>query len=221
MKKNMSLKNIETIKNLLDISKVNYPNNITKYFNESYNLIEQENQFNILNILNKCKSSLCLGCFNYYFNNNQNLIKIPCGCVFCSIKCLQAFFDKLPFYQMNFFHCVCGVNYELIELKYLLFFLNSLNFHKIQNFIIKFIYNKIKNKCALCNKEINLKKEEICKINVIEIKDLEIEKIFNIRKYNHLICNECWNKINEKTRIICNICNSLHFVEKKFQINNT
>ena len=45
MKKNisnlMSLKNIETIKNLLDISKVNYPNNITKYFNESYNLIEQ------------------------------------------------------------------------------------------------------------------------------------------------------------------------------------
>jgi hypothetical protein len=75
MKKNisnlMSLKNIETIKNLLDISKVNYPNNITKYFNESYNLIEQENRFNILNILNKCKSSLCLGCFNYYFNNEK------------------------------------------------------------------------------------------------------------------------------------------------------
>ena len=49
MKKNMSLKNIETIKNLLDIFKVNYPNNITKSFNESYYLIEQENQFNIIN----------------------------------------------------------------------------------------------------------------------------------------------------------------------------
>ena len=71
----------------------------------------------------------------------------------------------------------------------------------------------MKNKCAKCNSIINFGNNQI---NIIEVSDVEAERIFNISKFNHLICDKCWKNVSgENSKFICEICYSIHFIHKK------
>ena len=79
--------------------------------------------------------------------------------------------------------------------------------------MFSFIFEKIKNYCGGCNQEILLKKDS--HLNIIEVNDVEIERILNINKFNHLICDRCWKDIKKENKFICNMCNSVHFITNK------
>ena len=196
---------------------VNYKNKFKKTFKEGYEFLTEKFNFeeHILNL----KISLCLGCFKFFsVLENSFIYKLPCKCMFCCNKCLKKFIDAIPFNKMNSFTCACGEEYDIIKLKYFASFLNSLNFNKPKNEIIKYIYNKMKNKCAKCNCDINIENNQI---NIIKVYDNEINSIFDISNFPHLICDNCWKNIeNDNSKFICEICNSIHLIiEKNYNKN--
>ena len=196
---------------------VNYKNKLKKNFEEGYQFLSEKFDFkqHILSL----KNSLCLGCFKYFsVLENSFIYKLPCKCMFCSNKCLKKFIDAIPFNKMSSFTCACGEEYDIIKLKYFASFLYSLNFNNPKNEIFKYIYNKIKNKCAKCNCDINIENN---KINIITVYDNEINSIFDISNFPHLICDNCWKNIeNDNSKFICEICNSIHLIiEKNYNKN--
>ncbi len=198
------------------LNKIIYPNKIEKNYNEAINLLSKN--FNGDNYIKKIKPNLCLGCFRYIsFNENTFLFKLPCKCLFCSKDCLLKFLKAVPFHQMNSFICACGEDYDVLKLKTLAYFMNSINLNQIKKDFLRFILNKIKNKCAKCNCIVNDQNNEEC--NIIAVNDSEAEKNFGIIQFIHLVCNNCWNNIgNENTKIICETCDSVHLIYKKYTI---
>ena len=215
-----NISNLITMKEILNFKKfiqkfpiiVNYYNKQKKNFEEGYNLLI--NKFNIDTQIKIIKNTLCLGCFHLLkINENCFFFQLPCKCVFCSIDCLKKFITAIPFNKMNSYICACGEEYDIIKLKYFVSFLSSHNLHKTKDDFIRYLYNKMKNKCAKCNSIINFGNNQI---NIIEVSDVEAERIFNISKFNHLICDKCWKNVSgENSKFICEICYSIHFIHKK------
>jgi hypothetical protein len=215
-----NISNLITMKEILNFNKfiqkfpivVNYYNKQKKNFEEGYNLLI--NKFNIDTQIKIIKNTLCLGCFQFIkINENCFFFQLPCKCVFCSIDCLKKFITAIPFNKMNSYICACGEEYDIIKLKYFVSFLSSHNLHKTKGDFIRYLYNKMKNKCAKCNSIINFGNNQI---NIIEVSDVEAERIFNISKFNHLICDKCWKNVSgENSKFICEICYSIHFIHKK------
>ena len=210
-----------------------FPNKTNKSFTEAYNLLN-DNGKNIFNEkLKYFKSSLCLGCFkfinigNNFVNNNEKgndskdmfLFKFPCGCVFCSEECLNRFINAVPINKIKTFVCGCGVEYEYLQLKFLLYFALSHNLIKFKNEILRYMYEIIKNKCCKCNKEIPLIQGKKNNVNIMEVIDKEAELIFGIYKFNHLICDKCIKDIS-KNKFYCNLCSSEHLITSKKNIKN-
>ena len=196
---------------------VNYKNKFKKNFKEGYEYLTEK--FIINEYILTLKNSLCLGCFKFFsVLDNSFIYKLPCKCMFCSMKCIKKFMDVISFNKMNFFTCACGEEYDFIKLKYFASFLNSLNFNNQKNEVIKYIHNIMKNKCAKCNSNINIENKHI---NYIEVFDNEISNIFDINKFYHLICDNCWEGIgNNNSKFVCEICNSIHMIiEKKYHKN--
>ena len=198
------------------LNKIIYPNNIEKNYNEAINLLSKK--FDGDNYIKKIKPNLCLGCFKYIsFNENTFLFKLPCKCLFCTQHCFLKFLKAVPFHQMNSFICACGEDYDILKLKTLTNFLNYINLNRIKKDFLRFIYNKIKNKCPKCNCIVNAQNNEEC--NIIAVNDSEAEKNFNIIQFIHLVCDNCWNNIgNENTKFICETCDSVHLIHKKYTI---
>ena len=114
---------------------------------------------------------------------------------------------------MSSFTCAFGEEYDIIKLKYFASFLYSLNFNNPKNEIFKYIYYKIKNKCAKCNCDINIENN---KINIITVYDNEINSIFDISNFIQLICDNCWENFEYNNSIfVCEICNSIHLINEK------
>ena len=207
-------KSMETFENFLSKSIINYENGIKYSFNEAINLIPKENRFSMKEYINEIQSTLCIGCFHYLnITDNTFYFQIPCGCILCSDDCLKKFIMVAPFNTVGCYMCVCGKKYDLIELKYMINFLSTHHFKKQQKQMFSFIFEKIKNYCGGCNQEILLKKDS--HLNIIEVNDVEIERILNINKFNHLICDRCWKDIKKENKFICNMCNSVHFITNK------
>ena len=75
----------------------------------------------------------------------------------------------------------------------------------------------MKKKCCICSKIQEKKKN----INIIEIEDKEIEMIFKINKFQHLVCDACVKSIdNSKTFIFCDLCSSKHTILNKKNISS-
>ena len=226
-KKNFS----EFLSNLI----IFFPNQEKKTFSETYYLLTDMNK-NIFNSqLNIIKSSICLGCFKYikdetnYIQNNRGisikntfLFKLPCGCIFCSQKCLSDFLEQIPIMKISSYICVCGEEYNCIKLKYLLYFSISHNLTAFKNEILRIRFEYMKNKCCICNKEVPLIQGKKNDFNIFEIMDQEIEQIFKINKFNHLVCNKCAkNKdISKKNIFYCKMCSSEHSILSKKSIQN-
>ena len=176
------------------------------------------------------KSSLCLGCFEYIEDNteyiqlkkgliikNKFMFKFPCGCIICSEKCLNNYINNIPIKEMSSYICSCGEEYDNVKLKYLLYFALSHNLKEFKKDILRIINNYMKNKCCICCK-IQEKKNNL---NIIEIEDKEIEIIFKINKFKHLICDFCLKKINSSKNnfIFCDLCSSKHTILNIKNIN--
>ena len=212
-----------------------YPNQEKKTFSETYYLLTDLNK-NIFNTqLNMLKSSLCLGCFKYikdetYFTQNKNgvgikntfLFKFPCGCIFCSEKCLNEFLGQIPIMKMSSFNCVCGEEYNCIKLKYLLYFAISHNLNAFKTEILRIMFEYMKNKCCVCNMEIPMIHGQKNNFNIFEIGDEEIDQIFKINKFNHLVCNKCSKSkdISKNKVFYCKMCSSEHSILNKKTIQN-
>ena len=207
---------------------------MAKSFSEVFKLLSENNKNHFKEKLNNFKSSLCLGCFkivnqrNAFISYNERgneknifLFKFPCGCIFCSENCLNRFINAVPITRIKSFICGCGVEYEYIQLKFLLYFAISHNLIKFKNEILRYMYDIIKNKCCICNIEIPLVQEKKNNVNIMEITDKEAEKIFGIEKFNHLICEKCVkNKEISKKKFYCSLCSSEHTIISKLKINN-
>ena len=224
----------ENLSTFLKNLKLPFPNKMIKSFPEVYKLLSDNNKIHFKEKLNNFKSSLCLGCFkivnqknafiSYSERGNEKnvfLFKFPCGCIFCSENCLNRFINAVPITRINSFICGCGVEYDYIQLKFLLYFAMSHNLIKFKNEILRYMYDIIKNKCCRCNIEIPLVQEKKNNVNIMEVTDKEAEKIFGIQKFNHLICEKCVkNKEIAKKQFFCSLCSSEHSIISKLKINN-
>lgn len=207
-------KSMEIFEQFLSKSIINYENGTKYSFNEAINKIPKENRFSIKEYLSELQSTLCLGCFHYLnITDNTFYFQIPCGCILCCVDCLKKFIMVAPFNTIGAYTCVCGKKYDLMELKYMINFLATHHFKKQQKQMFSFIFEKIKKYCGGCNQEIILNKDS--HLNIIEVNDVEIERILNISKFNHLICDKCWKDIKKENKFICNMCNSVHFITNK------
>ena len=203
-----------------------FPNNTTKSFSECFYLLSDGNKNYFNEQLNNFKKSICLGCFNHINKNNnefQNSIiyRCPCGCVLCNSQCLIRFLNAIPTHNMKSFICGCGVKYDYLQLKYFLYFTISMNFTKLKKDIMRFMYEIIKTKCCKCRKKIEILQNKKIYIHVLELIDHEAERILNIHKFNHLICDNCLNSNEmQKTKFYCNLCISEHSKVQELDFNN-
>jgi hypothetical protein len=214
-------KPVENLNMFLANLNVIFPNGANKSFSECYYLISDQSK-NIFNDqLNNFKTSICLGCFNNIDKDNNHFMdnlyfRFPCGCVFCNSTCLNRFLTAIPFQQMKSFICGCGVNYDYIQLKYFLYFSISFNLNKLKKEIMRYMHEIIKTKCCKCRKSIERLNKDNINLNAMELIDQEAERIFNIHKFNHLICDKCEKCIElKKNKFYCNLCISEHSIVKK------
>ena len=226
-------KQVEYLPNFISNLYIDFPNNMRKKFSEVYYLLTDMNK-NVFNSkLNVFKSSLCLGCFNYIKGETQYiqsekgitiknpfLFKFPCGCIFCSDKCLNRFLEHIPFEKKTLFICACGEEYNCLKLKYLLYFAVSHNLISFKKEILRILYDYMKNKCCICYIEVPLVQGKKNNFNIYEIKDEEIDQIFKINKFNHLVCNKCVKRdISKKKVFYCKMCSSEHYILGQKNIN--
>ena len=212
-----------------------FPNQETKTFSETIFLLTDSSK-NIFNSqLNIFKSLLCLGCFKYIKDESRLtenkrgiyikdtfLFKFPCGCIFCSEKCLNDFLVQIPIMKMSSFICACGEKYNCIKLKYLLYFAISHNLNTFKKEIMRIMFEYMKNKCCICNMEVPIIQGIKSNFNIFEISDQEIDQIFKINKFNHLVCNKCSKSkdIAKKNVFYCKMCSSEHSILNKRIIQN-
>ena len=233
-------KQTETLTNFLNNLNIVFPNKMVKKFQETYYSLSDMNKNVFDTKFNLFKSCLCIGCFTFISNephfiqNNKNnnvagvelkinfITKFPCGCSFCSPKCLEQYLNSMPLSRMNKFICGCGEEYNCIKLKYLLYFAISHNLFLFKEQILRIMYDNMKNKCCICDMEVPLIEGKKNKFNILEIWDKEIEQIFKITKFNHLLCNKCVkNKdISKKKLFFCNMCSSQHSIINIKNIEN-
>ena len=211
---------MENFNNFLSNLNIVFPNGETKSFSECYYMISDQNKNFFNEQINKFKISICLGCFNV-INKDKNefrdnlYFRLPCNCVFCNSNCLNRFFSTIPIQNMKSFKCVCGVKYDYIQLKYFLYFSISFNLAKLKKEIMRYMYEIIKTKCCKCRKNIEKLNKDKININAKELIDQEAERIFNIHKFNHLICEKCEKNIEmTKNKFYCNLCISEHSIVK-------
>ena len=193
--------------------KITFPDNKSLSLKLIMAKISDDSKINFNKKLNTFKYSLCLGCFNIIDKAKKIMIfKFPCGCIFCSEKCLELFINAIQSSNIKSFTCPCGTIYDYIQLKYLVYFAISLNMNNFKEFILRFIYEKMLNKCCKCLKEIPLYREanHTVDLNVIEVSDREKEEIFGIQKFNHLICDKCFKVKDQSNTYYCNLCLSEH-----------
>ena len=122
---------------------------------------------------------------------------------------------------MKSFICGCGVQYDYIQLKYLMYFSMSFNLIMLKKEIMRFMYEIIKSKCCKCKKPVEVLIKDNIQMIGMELYDQEAEKIFNIHKFNHLICENC-DKTKEitKKKFFCNLGLSEHSFIKNVDSNN-
>ena len=223
--------NLKKFDEFLSNLNVIFPNASSKTFSESYYLLTNPNK-NIFNEhLNKFKTSICLNCKKSIDKSSEFLdntyLRFPCGCIFCNYNCLNTYLNKVPLNKMQFFQCSCGVTYEYIQLKYLLFFSISFDFKKLRKEVMRYMYEIVKTRCCKCKKDKEKLSKDQINVSVMELIDQEGGRIFDIHKFHHLICEKCKKSFDfNKNKFYCNLCVSEHSIVKKpdsqnIQMNNS
>ena len=76
--------------------------------------------------------------------------------------------------------------------------------------LIKFLYSLIDKYIVIPISRLVYRINELTRNN-----SGKIERILNINKFNHLICDRYWKDIKKENKFICNMCNSVHFITNK------
>ena len=124
--------------------------------------------------------------------------------------------------KMTSYNCACGEEYNCIKLKYLLYFAISHNLNSFKTEILRIMFEYMKNKCCICNIEVPINQGQKNNFNIFEIGDQEIDQIFKINKFNHLVCNKCSKSkdISKNKVFYCKMCSSEHSILNKKTIQN-
>ena len=181
--------------------------------------------YNFEQFLILIKKKKCLNCQKNFKNNN--VIQIPCNCVFCGIRCLREFFSKyvnLNNKNLNDISCLCCINYSFFLISKLrtVFLENKLNDLAIK--VTSMLNKRLAMNCAKCDLYFN----EIKPIP-ISYRNYDTESKLNPEnlepKYNlyHFLCPNCFKEFNKVTKVKekkelsfkCVFCKKIHLNIKK------
>ena len=172
----------------------------------------------IYKLFSKIKQKICLICRGNV-NNNNNMIKLPCECKFCSEKCFDVYMQEIDkknecvndnnlrvVFPMS--ECFCGYQYKLEDFNNLKTELEKFNNKKHLEIIDNAIECNFVSRCLLCDKLFN-----------------SVDKFINLKlkeEKDHLICKKCCltNKIDLNNyndyynkEIFCFFCNKNHKIK--------
>ena len=206
----------------------------TKYFNKlscninnkSYNLLEiislSGNSLN--DFIKIIKKRICVMCQNN-INSSSDSYNLPCGCILCSTKCIQKYlefllvneYQKLEILKIKksiFEVCFCGYQFNFNDYIKLYKTLMINKFKSFQKKFKKVIGNNWVQKCLICF--INYLPQHT--FYKLELKDDELNNIFDIKKFNHIICKNCFDKSLKE--INCLICCRMHKISSYTKKDN-
>ena len=207
------------IKSIIKISDIfsNYFSRLQFTFqNKSYNLLEiislSGNSLN--DYIKIIKKRICVECQNN-INSSSDSYNLPCGCILCSSKCMEKYlqfllvneYEKLENSKNKssiFENCYCGYQFNFNDYINLFKILRCDKFKSFQKIFKKIIANNWVQKCLICFTEYT----ERYTFYKLELKDKELKDIFDIKTFNHIICNNCFNK--DLKEIKCLICSRVH-----------
>lgn len=170
-------------------------------------------------IMINIKKKLCVFCYNSIASQSQIWYEMPCGCLICSKKCFENYFElyllsQLPItketknYSAILDSCICG--YQFNNNDYISLY--------------KFFEEKESSKLKKTIKEIILKKFQMCCLGCMSSNDNQyfrmilkggmITEVFKKKEFNHLICQYCLKKYENELYIYCLLCNSNHQIVK-------
>ena len=200
--------------NQKNISIDNAINQIEKYNNKNITFNEI-----FINIIKETKQNICLICSRKIDKNEENIMKIPCGCIFCGEKHLKFYFEqKNPISREKEYICYCSYIYKIQDIYNLgIMFSRSLPLNKLRKKIIEYLNNKLQKQCCAC-----ISKDDIIMNNSIRYKDdknTENNEILpNYKELRHYLCRNCSEKITNKEIFLCKICNKQHiFISRKLK----
>jgi hypothetical protein len=168
--------------------------------------------------IKEAKNKICVICTrNLNTSDNSNLFKLPCNCVICCKECLKMYFslvfDKKKL-ERNGALCICGYQYNNQDYKSIYAYLDKNKYKEMKKILESFVVASISRICVGgCMEDYRYSQKEF---HALRLRDPELTKIYKIKDFKHVICEECYHnrKIKEKETLECVLCNSTHKVEK-------
>ena len=172
-------------------------------------------------ILYQVKKDICVICRN---DTSKNFFyELPCNCRLCSKTCFDKYIEIIIYHDFAqisknsfkkitfvFEYCICGKKYYYDDILVIYNYFKVRNKLKECEMIIKIVRNRWKWRCTKCDKFfdpflMNFK---------ISIFDSKIDKDFYEKELTHLICSECYDRleITESKNVKCIYCKSIHFI---------
>lgn len=170
--------------------------------------------------IKEVKNKICVICTRNLSTSEGNhliLFKLPCNCVICCKECLKIYFSLVfnkKKLERNGALCICGYQFNNQDYKLIYAFIEKNKFKDMKKILECFAVASISRVCVGgCMEDYRYSQKEF---HSLRLKDAELTKIYKIKEFKHVICEECYHnrKIKEKENIECVLCNSTHKVDK-------
>ena len=224
------LLNAKNNKNQLKISSIHeeFKNKIVDFKGQKLSLSDWINKIKLIEpdltlekLINRLKFKCCIYCMKE-FNSKEKGIELPCKCRLCNKNCLHKLVIKCLEININIdYMCFCSEIYtpsDIFELSYYLYY------YKFTNEYEELI--DILNSYSLCCECYQIQKilyliEYVLDIDQNYLNFDNILKYKSKNRFNHNICEKCYNKSKKKHYIIkCKICNLDHRITKIIEIKD-
>ena len=166
----------------------------------------------MINFFNEYKQQYCLQC-------QQPLsakLPLPCGCCFCSNKCLETHFSTVNNLDIKKtskdFECICTTIYEPYQIFALIILFARLDLKQLKESAMK-LYKKItKDKCAKC--QVNIKESKLTPVFLKCTNEIIDPSLGFLGKNICLLHSLCWNCFNNGNlkNYFCVFCRGGHNV---------
>ena len=218
--KDYILKNkIKTYKNLYNEKFYPFMNNGLKICNVVFTIEHLKKfSYNFQQYILIIKKKMCLNCQKNFTNNN--VIQVPCNCVFCSINCIKEFYTKyvnLNDINLTNICCLCCIEYSfplICQLR------NLFQKYKLNQFAIKvtnLLNKKLAKNCAKCNSDLNkIKPISIIYNNNKINSSINQENLDEKNSLKHFLCTNCFYNLKKEKKIkeisfSCIYCKKIHY----------
>jgi len=168
-------------------------------------------------LVKEAKAEICVVCFqNIKGKENSAFAVLPCDCLVCSKPCFEYYFNLV--FNKNKKDkkgtiCICGYQFNTFDYKRLYEILDSKNLKDNKKVLELFVLANLCKTCIMCLEDIRVSQKEF---HLLKLKDDEMTKLYKIKEFPHVICEECFElrRVKEKDNIECLLCNSTHKVDK-------